>query len=119
MTSKALAKVLAGKENAFLKFLEAQTGLDYDSLCEGAAHLTERELEVIDAMASGKKNREISADLKISSKTLDIHRANVMKKLGAKGANDLGRKIWLFKLANSLYPETLQAAKEKKQVSGF
>src|SRR5436853_4743197 len=108
--SPTLKKILTGNERAMLGFLESQFNLNYVELCETAAYLTPRELEVLEAMASGLKNREIAKRLKISSKTLDIHRANVMKKLGSKGANDLGRKLWLFKLANSLYPEVLEAA---------
>lgn len=108
--SPTLKKILAGNDRAMLGFLEAQFNLNYAELCETAAFLTPRELEVLETMATGLKNREIAKKFKISGKTLDIHRANIMKKLGSKGANDLGRKMWFFKLAKSLYPEVLEAA---------
>src|SRR4051794_32222213 len=46
--------------------------------------LTAREREVAGLMARGRRNRDIAAELGISPKTLDIHRANVMHKLEAR-----------------------------------
>lgn len=53
--------------------------------------LTPRELEVLDLMVAGKKNRKIAEDLGISTKTLDIHRANIMRKMQTKTIADLVR----------------------------
>jgi two-component system response regulator FixJ len=55
------------------------------------ANLTARELEVLDLMVSGKKNRKIAEMLGISTKTLDIHRANIMRKMNTKTVADLVR----------------------------
>ncbi len=43
--------------------------------------LTERELEVIKALAQGKSNKEIARDLDISEKTVRNHTSNIYKKL--------------------------------------
>jgi DNA-binding NarL/FixJ family response regulator len=43
--------------------------------------LTERELEVIKALAQGKSNKEIARDLDISEKTVRNHASNIYKKL--------------------------------------
>ncbi len=43
--------------------------------------LTERELEVIEALAQGKCNKEIARDLDISEKTVRNHATNIYKKL--------------------------------------
>jgi DNA-binding NarL/FixJ family response regulator len=43
--------------------------------------LTERELEVIKALAHGKSNKEIARDLEISEKTVRNHASNIYKKL--------------------------------------
>ena len=43
--------------------------------------LTNREQEVLDLIWSGLKNREIGQRLKISVKTVEAHRANMMKKV--------------------------------------
>ena len=55
------------------------------------ASLTPRELEVLDQMVAGKKNRQIAEQLGISTKTLDIHRANIMRKMQTKTVADLVR----------------------------
>jgi two-component system, LuxR family, response regulator FixJ len=55
------------------------------------ATLTSREVEVLDLMVEGKKNRKIAEVLGISTKTLDIHRANIMRKMGTKTVADLVR----------------------------
>lgn len=53
--------------------------------------LTARELEVLDLMVAGKKNKQIAEELEISPKTLDIHRANIMRKMQTKTVADLVR----------------------------
>ncbi|MBX9681800.1 MAG: response regulator [Gemmataceae bacterium] len=55
------------------------------------ASLTRREVQVVDLMVAGVKNRTIAAQLGISTKTLDIHRANIMRKFGTKTIADLVR----------------------------
>lgn len=43
--------------------------------------LTTREKEILDLIWSGFKNKEIGQKLKISVKTVEAHRANMMKKV--------------------------------------
>ncbi len=45
------------------------------------AKLTERELEVMTAVVSGKPNKIIAADMNLNIKTVEYHRSNVMKKM--------------------------------------
>jgi DNA-binding NarL/FixJ family response regulator len=51
------------------------------SSTELAPSLTERELEVIKALAQGKSNKEIARDLGISEKTVRNHTSNIYRKL--------------------------------------
>jgi len=46
--------------------------------------LTEREREVLQLIAEGQARREIARRLCISPKTVDTHRSNLMRKLGAR-----------------------------------
>jgi DNA-binding NarL/FixJ family response regulator len=43
--------------------------------------LTEREQQILQLIWTGHKNREIAVQLKISVKTVEAHRSNIMKKL--------------------------------------
>ncbi len=45
--------------------------------------LTSRELEVLHAVAGGRSNKEIAAELFISGKTVSVHVSNILAKLGA------------------------------------
>jgi len=46
------------------------------------ARLTQREQEILRMVAKGLRNREIAAQLGLSTKTVEAHRAHVMQKLG-------------------------------------
>ena len=46
--------------------------------------LTYREREVLSLVAEGYTNAEIAARLEISSRTVETHRANMMRKLGLR-----------------------------------
>ena len=51
--------------------------------------LTERELEVFNHIAEGDANKVVAIDLGISERTVEVHRASVMKKLGARSLAEL------------------------------
>ncbi|HEY8371033.1 MAG TPA: response regulator transcription factor [Thermodesulfobacteriota bacterium] len=53
--------------------------------------LTSREREVVQLLAEGKSNKELSVILGISVKTVETHRAAVMRKLGLGAFADLVR----------------------------
>jgi len=50
--------------------------------------LTRREREVLDGLADGFPNKTIAYDLGISPRTVEIHRANVMNKLGVRSLSE-------------------------------
>jgi DNA-binding NarL/FixJ family response regulator len=49
---------------------------------EGLAKLSEREREVLAAIAEGASSKEIADNLFLSPRTIDTHRTNIMRKLG-------------------------------------
>lgn len=55
------------------------------------ATLTARETEVLDLLVAGSSNKMIARELEISPRTVEIHRANMMSKLGAHHAADAVR----------------------------
>ena len=57
----------------------------------GKEDLTPRERQVLHLAAEGHTNREIGTQLHISSRTVEMYRANVMRKLGLHSSGDLVR----------------------------
>jgi RNA polymerase sigma factor (sigma-70 family) len=53
--------------------------------------LTPREREVLDLLVAGNVSKAVAAKLRLSEKTVEVHRAHVMKKLQAKTIADLVR----------------------------
>jgi DNA-binding NarL/FixJ family response regulator len=51
--------------------------------------LSEREAEVLRLIAAGYSNKEIAAQLELSVKTVEVHKANASRKLGLKGRIDI------------------------------
>ncbi|MBN9408627.1 MAG: response regulator transcription factor [Burkholderiales bacterium] len=55
----------------------------------GESALTTREIEVLEKLGKGKTTKEIAYELELSSRTVDIHRANIKRKLGLRSAAEL------------------------------
>ena len=74
---------------------EAQRGLMDDWLEDGSAApkdpLTPRELEVVKLIAEAFNNRQIAETLKLSEKTVESHRSNLLAKLGMRDRVELVR----------------------------
>lgn len=60
---------------------------------EGYAQLTPRERQVLQLITDGQSNKEAGRELGISPRTIEVHRARVMEKLGAKNTADLMRIV--------------------------
>jgi two-component system response regulator FixJ len=58
---------------------------------EMIAGLSSREQDVLRCVAAGKANKVIAQDLGISPRTVEVHRANLMRKLGATSLSELVR----------------------------
>ena len=59
----------------------------------GFAQLTPREREVLELITNGQSNKEAGRELGISPRTIEVHRARVMEKLGARNTADLMRIV--------------------------
>jgi two-component system response regulator NreC len=58
---------------------------------ETGRSISDREREVLRLIAWGHSNKEIAASLDLSVKTVEVHKANAMKKLGMKSRIDIVR----------------------------
>lgn len=70
---------------------QLQTQKEIKTLRSKLETLTPRELEVFGLVVSGMLNKQIAFDLSISEKTVKVHRARVMEKMGAGSLADLVR----------------------------
>ena len=68
------------------------------------ALLSPREVQVLQGIVAGKPNKVVSAELKISLKTVEAHRASVMKKMGVKSVPELVKLV----LTNTIQKETVE-----------
>lgn len=59
----------------------------------GFSQLTPREREVLQLITNGQSNKEAGRELGISPRTIEVHRARVMEKLGARNTADLLRIV--------------------------
>ena len=60
-------------------------------IAERLALLTQREREVMDELIAGHQNKMIAYHLGISPRTVEVHRARVMEKMGARSLSALVR----------------------------
>lgn len=60
---------------------------------QGSDLLTRREQEVLKEITDGASNKEAGRSLGISPRTVEVHRARIMEKLGARNAADLVRIV--------------------------
>lgn len=96
---RALRKVAAGETYLSARLSERLAGRDARGARGApmqAAHLTQREKEVLRLVAEGRATREIAAQLGMSVKTVDSHRRNIREKLGLATSRDLVRYAVLW-----------------------
>jgi len=63
-------------------FVSPQTGVDGNTL-------TPRETEVVRLLASGKSNKQVAGELKVSTRTVESHRHHIMKKMNFASFSEL------------------------------
>lgn len=84
--------ILASVEEAMRRLGRAKIqGFERATIAERAATLSAREREVMDLVVTGQPNKVIAHRLGIAIRTVEIHRARVMEKLGARNLSELVR----------------------------
>ena len=88
------------READLMRAIHAALAQDRDNRCKRAelaelqqrlSCLTPREREVLPLVVSGLLNKQAAAELGISETTIEIHRRNIMKKMGAESLAELVR----------------------------
>jgi DNA-binding NarL/FixJ family response regulator len=91
----AIRQVLSGQiyvsEKISARILEGFSGRRALNGGSPVDKLSDRELEVLELVGEGKGTREIAAQLHLSVKTVEVHRAHIKEKLGLKTAPELVR----------------------------
>lgn len=64
-----------------------------DKIRQHLETLTPREREVLELVTAGKPNKVMAADLGVSQRTIEIHRARVMEKMQARSLAQLVRMV--------------------------
>ncbi|PHS17141.1 MAG: DNA-binding response regulator [Kangiella sp.] len=75
------------REKIVQSYIQAPQGVNDNTLTSSKPLLTKREKEITLLIANGLTNREIGIKLSISLKTVEKHRANLMKKLNLHNAS--------------------------------
>jgi two-component system, LuxR family, response regulator FixJ len=79
---------------ALMRDAEKRTQLRHkDIILERLTTLSPREREVLDLVTRGKPNKIVAADLGVSQRTVEIHRARVMEKMDATSLAELVRMM--------------------------
>lgn len=65
--------------------------VERDAIAARLASLTPRERQVLDGLVAGQPNKAIAHDLGASPRTIEVHRARVMEKMGARSLSELVR----------------------------
>ena len=76
-------------EVLFRRFEEQAAGGEKQGRTD--AGLTAREREIVQLLAEGRSNKEVASGLAISTKTVETHRASIMRKLNMDSLSDLVR----------------------------
>ena len=76
---------------------DSRRGEEIASIKGRLTTLTARETEVLDGLVSGLPNKTIAYDLNISARTVEVHRANLMAKMGAGSLSELVRMTFVVR----------------------
>jgi two-component system NarL family response regulator len=90
---QGIVSVMDGRNYLCSESIAAYTKLRKDASPLGlgtlSAILTQRELQIVKLLVSGKSGPMIATELNLSASTVNVHRRNMMKKLGVHKVTEL------------------------------
>ncbi len=106
---KALSKIASGDKyfsgdvsgaimNNFVKGGSTTTSESKHEPSKNPFKLTKRESQILTLILELKNNKDIAEELKISKRTVEVHRFNLMKKLNVKNVMELNNKAKEYNL---------------------
>jgi two-component system response regulator FixJ len=101
-------------EAALTKPNRADLGRDTAEAARRMATLTPREHQVLDALVKGRPNKVIAFDLGISVRTVEVHRARMMERLGVRQLAEAIRLAVLARLGLDSYVSGAVATPPRK-----
>lgn len=77
----------------------ATAGSQFSDAARRIALLTRREREVLDLLAAGRANKVVAHELGLSERTVEVHRARMLERLGVRSLSEAVRLAVLAELA--------------------
>ncbi len=104
------ADLLASIDDAFGRAQDASRQTAWRiSAAEHLAGLTPRQLQILDLVLEGHPSKNIAADLGISQRTVENHRASIMRRTGTRSLPALARLVLAVSTAVAGTPSTADA----------
>ncbi|PYP92579.1 MAG: DNA-binding response regulator [Candidatus Angelobacter sp. Gp1-AA117] len=97
----AIRKVLSGEKFFSPAVPHSLLAQQHDDRRRRKGHLTMRETQIVQLLAEGKSNKEVSVHLNLSVRTVENHRARIMQKLHLNSFSDLVRHAIRNKLVEA------------------
>lgn len=76
-----------------LSEVQQQSELEADAITQRLHSLTSRESQIMDLVVKGDLTKQIAKHLGISTKTVEVHRSNITKKLGVQSVAQLVKLV--------------------------
>jgi two-component system response regulator FixJ len=95
MAKPLVADAVAGRVcEALAESRPGKSGVPDVGSVPGGDRLTPRERDVLQRISAGASNKEAGRQLGISPRTVEVHRARIMEKIGARNTADLVRIVY-------------------------
>jgi len=88
----AIVRVFRGERvfsKSILSIIKKYPSNESHNISEDSVSISKREQQIINMVSAGMTSSEIAAELQISVRTVQTHRANIMKKLNVKNVAEL------------------------------
>lgn len=88
--SSILVRSIKGNDSSSIAAID--TNIEKEPFSKNLFELTKREAQILRLAISGMTNKDIALELNISKRTTEVHRFNLMKKMGVKNVLELNNK---------------------------